>query len=545
MNVPTDSQMTSRDSRQLARAQEYVFNEPRYALALLNRLLNKGHQTQSIYTTRAKAYLNMGAHLRAFDSAEQALQFGPLNASLVALQLEAALAVGDHKSVVRLIAQSLNDPSLSRLLQQDLAQAAHLNNQNELAEMLYLRLLKEAPDNALYLTRLGAIKQKLGDMTAATECYVKAVNYRPDYAIAYNLLANVARSSHGDNHLSLLQRGLSECGKEPEGAALLNYALGKEYEDLNDPALAARHYAQGAAQMRSMFEYNSSAVADSFAITREHFTRHTTVNLPAASCLDADDMPTPVFIVGMPRTGSTLIERILSSHDEVVAMGELSSFKASMKGSVEYQGGDGFHRSFYQCNSAHINYAEIGRQYLELACPAATYVRYFTDKYPLNFMDLGTIARALPNARFIHTVRDPGAILWSNYKQIFTHGMYQYSYDLNECAQYISHYQQLMQFWHQQFPGRILDVKYEELVGDIRSGVSRLLTFLDLPWQDKCLQFHQQKSAVATASVSQVREPVYTRSVSAWKHYSRFLSPGLDQLEAMGIAPEREPVNVY
>lgn len=544
--------LSGRDARQLARAQAYLFDEPRYTLELISRLHNKGVNSAAVDELQAKALLNLGAHLLASESAQRIMQTDGASPSLIALLLEAGLAAGDHKNVRHWIAHAENNPKLRAALLEDLAQAAHLNNDNSLASRLYRELLAASPDNALYLTRLGAVQQKSGDMDDACDSYQQAIALQPDNAIAYNLLANVKRASEHTHHLPLLEQGLERCRSQSdtqvEGSALLHYALGKQHEDLGSTAQAFSHYALGAKAMRSTFFYSADAVAESFAVTRQHFNPIHNIGADELHEYNRCDQVAPVFILGMPRTGSTLIDRILSSHDQVNSMGELSCFKASMKRSVGFQGGEGFHRSFYQYHSTQIDYADIGQRYLALASPdnvSGKPLRYFTDKYPLNFIDLGTIARALPNAQFIHTVRDPVAILWSNFKQIFTHGMYQHSYDLSECAHYIAEYLKMMDFWHQQFPGRILDVKYEDLVANTQQGVERMLSFLNLPWQDSCLQFHRQKTAVATASVSQVREPIYSRSVNGWQAYRDYLSPGIEYLTTQGIGSSIGGCNVF
>ncbi|WP_159818208.1 tetratricopeptide repeat-containing sulfotransferase family protein [Colwellia sp. 20A7] len=511
-------------SKSLLKAQKYLFVNDEYCLTLVDRLIDKGDTSSQVYELKAKCYLNLGCHLLAAECAEMAIKHGGANPSLYTILLEARLNCSDHRYVENLIEKLANSTALYNVLIEDIAQSAHLINQNVLAEKLYLKLLFTDSHNHLYLTRLGAIYQKIGDMDKAQFYYLSAIEHSPQYAIAYNLLANVRKLTEQSNHIDLLKNAFERSEPSSDSYALIAYALGKEYEDLGEYSYSFSHYNAGAQAMRQHINFDISKVKHAFNLTKKYFDEYT-----AESTLPLDSIfskkPTPIFVLGMPRTGSTLIDRVLSSHSQVESLGELSCFKESMKRVTNFQGGEGFHHQFYSYSKGQVDFQKLGEIYQQLAKPVNTNSYYFIDKYPMNYMDLGTIAKALPHAKFINTIRNPMSTVFSNFKQIFTHGMYNYSYDQAECAQQTLYYRDLMAFWHKQFPGRILDVPYEEMVGNTEKQTRSLLKFLQLGWDENCLNFHKNKSSVATASVSQVRQPIYKSSVAGWKNYEQFLEP--------------------
>ncbi|MEH6584791.1 MAG: sulfotransferase, partial [Halioglobus sp.] len=292
-----------------------------------------------------------------------------------------------------------------------------------------------------------------------------------------------------------------------------HYALAKELEDLGLYETAFEHLQTGAAQMRQRSNYSVERDRKLFTELQAWFTR---------SCHDvgpSEGEEGPVFILGMPRTGSTLTDRILSSHSEVESVGELMCFKRAVEELCGGQGQADFFVSFFGQASSELPYEDIGNRYREMLSPLTGGERYFIDKMPMNYAFVGLIARALPGARFIHTVRNPMDTCFSNYKQMFGEGYYGYSYGLEELAEHYKLYRKLMEFWCQQLPGRIYDLQYEQLVAQPEAEVRKLLHWLDLDWQAGCMDFHKNAAAVNTASISQVRQPIYRGSVEKWRKF--------------------------
>jgi hypothetical protein len=243
----------------------------------------------------------------------------------------------------------------------------------------------------------------------------------------------------------------------------------------------------------------------------------------------------------MPRSGSTLIDRMLSCHSKVSSAGELLCFRAAVQELYGASSRGDFFEHFFEQDQLELDFAAIGKRYGELAAGASGATPHFTDKMPMNYFLLGLIALALPGARFIHTVRNPMDSCFSMYKQLFGANFYNYSYDQEAVAQHFSHYRALMARWHQCFAGRILDVHYEQLVTSPRETLAATLQHLSLDWEEGCLDYHRSTAAVDTASAAQVRKPLYTSSVGKWRHYQQWLEPMRKTQHAAGFDTQESP----
>ena len=515
-----------RQARHLARARALVACDPHQALDEVHRLLDGGAEASEIYQLQSQLLTGLGCGTFAAVAADKALAAGGDPETCLLLMLKAHLIAFNLKPAVAVIDRLLALGRLATATREEVAHAAHELHRYDLAELLYGELLAADPDNARLSVHLGFSRHKNGRMDEARGLYRHAVTVRPEATNALRLLADARKQMPDDNDKALILDTIAKLTPGTEDYATACYALGKVEEDLKayDAAFAA--YAMGASIVRSKTPYATEGSRQAFAVTKAWFDR------PARSAAGWADGSRPIFVLGMPRTGSTLVDRILSSHAEVTSMGELGCFKEAMKVVTGFGGGDGFHEHFYSRRDRAIDLDPLGRLYVDAASPATFTGRYFIDKYPMNFMDLGLIAEALPQARFIHTIRHPLDTVFGNYKQLFTLGFHPSSYDLKEAAEYYLLYNDLMAFWHSRFPGRILDVVYEDVIKDPEANARRMLDYLGLDWDERVLRFHENTAPVDTASLSQVRRPIYKTAVGHWQNYARHLGPAIDVLEA-------------
>jgi hypothetical protein len=321
-----------------------------------------------------------------------------------------------------------------------------------------------------------------------------------------------------DNHLEFIRQRLQSVQRGSEDHAGFEFAQYKELEDLGryEEAWAALERANAV-----MFERLKSRLQDEQGLFEAIIARCTPEFTRASG--RKFDGPAPIFIVGMPRSGTTLLERILGNHSMVTAAGELADFSRQWRWVADVHG----HRLVDQTmveGAGQLDFSEVGRRYLEQTQWRAQGRPYYVDKLPPNFMLAGFIRRALPQARFLHMCRDPMDLCFSNYRALFGDA-FAYSYDLDALAAHHRRYRKLMRHWHEVMPGAIHDVAYAELVHDTESKARALLEFCGLPFEPGCVDTLSNPAPVATLSSAQVREPIHARAMQEWRRYEDQLQP--------------------
>lgn len=384
------------------------------------------------------------------------------------------------------------------------------------ATEVYSRLTSEAPTAGAYL-RLGQCHQKLGRYTEAERAFLEAIARDPNTDAAYLLLAHTRRATPQDeprlrHFTALLQNGrLSQSTR-----ACLHFALGKWLDDLGRYEEAWEHIAAGNALRREEVPFDRPAWKD-------YFERLAQAAPPPVASSPAGNPPFPVFIVGMMRSGTTLVERILASYAEVCALGE-AELADSLAQATEQITSSRYPECLSVLTAAQS--AELAQTYRDHWPCNARQAGLVVDKNPLNFLHLGLIMRVFPQARIIHCQRNPLDTGLSIYFQNFAHPLNGYAYDLKDIGFFWRHYRRLMKHWEHILPaGCLHEIGYEDLVADPEGESRRLLQFLGLAWDPACLEFHKQPGAISTASVWQARQPLYRESVGRWRHYRRHLAP--------------------
>ncbi len=367
----------------------------------------------------------------------------------------------------------------------------------------------------------GVAFQALGRFEEAEHAFEEALELVPREASIHLNLANMARFKAGDRRLPGLQKLLSEVESlDVDNQIAAQFAMGKALADLGQYRDAFRHLLKGNALKRRSIAYDEPQRLAMFENIRTTFSQDFMKSGPGGG----DKSWSPIFIVGMPRSGTTLMEQVLASHSKVFGAGELETFKEAIAECINGQGVVPAYPDLVAALSQD-QIRRLGEIYTTRVRARAPGAERIVDKMPLNFVFVGLIHLALPNARFINTLRDPLDTCVSCFSLLFT-GAQPFAYDLAELGRYYRGYERVMEHWHSVLPpGVMIDVRYEDLVDDLEGTARRVLRHCGLDWEDACRDFHDTKRAIRTASLMQVREPVYRRSIGTWRRYAEFLEP--------------------
>ncbi|MEJ2256044.1 MAG: sulfotransferase [Woeseiaceae bacterium] len=382
------------------------------------------------------------------------------------------------------------------------------------------------PEDSRHFYNLGCLQRTLGDLDEAERNFDAAIALAPRDYEAWKLRSELRTWTADDNHVASLEALLEDGISDNKGRANICYALAKELEDLGEPRRSFEYLRQGAVARRRQMRYDVNRDLETMATIERTFSAERLGEPGAGS-----DSEEPIFILGMPRTGTTLLERVLGRHADIFAAGELTNFTVEMMKLVgEEAAGRQLSRDELVGVSAGIDFRALGDAYVTSTRPRTGATRHFTDKLPLNYLYVGLIHRALPRAKIIHVQRDPMDTCYAVFKTLFTDA-YPFSYDLEELARYYVAYHRLMEHWHRSLPGVMHTVRYEELVEDTEAVARGALKYCGLEWQEDCLDFHASSDVSTTASAAQVRKPVYGSSVGRWRDYERELRPVFDILQ--------------
>jgi tetratricopeptide (TPR) repeat protein len=406
---------------------------------------------------------------------------------------------------------------------------------------VFRRAVTAEPDNEGYRFNLAVAERTFGNLEVSERYCDEVIAKNPHFYDAYFIRADLKKQSEDNNHVAQMETLLSSGIRNARGEVMVRFALGKECEDLGDYRRGFRHLKAGADLKRRNFKYD---IKGNLAVMRRIIEAQTREALDAVAAKPMSGAPArdnPIFIVGLPRSGTTLIERIINSHSQVTAGGELSTLpneltRAARNAGIT-RGGEWVERLNV------IDMSFVGRAYSrvtrEIGVP--DHLR-LTDKYPANYLYCGVIRATFPNARIVALKRRPMDSCYALYKQLFADQVFPYSYDLDELAQYYAAFRQLIAHWHAVLPEhQFLEVSYEDIVADFEGKSRRIMDFLGLPWEGGILRFHESDDPVTTASAVQVRQPIYASSVGKWRHYAEELAPLRARLQE--LLPDGELVD--
>jgi tetratricopeptide (TPR) repeat protein len=465
----------------------------------------------------------------ALQALAQALQIEPADSRLLLLRSQVLVALGRLREACDAAQAALQGAASDPIMLDAIGNVFSRANDQQRALAAFSQAVSLAPDRPQPIFNRAAVRRFLGDFPQAEVDYERVIQLNPADYEAYKNRSDLRTQTVEDNHIAQLEALLARPDPGGQRDVQLHFALAKEYEDLADYDSSFAHLQRGARARRDNLQYDVANDVATVDWIIEAFRDSN--DLAAAGCaLDA-----PIFIVGLPRSGSTLVERILASHSSLSAAGELNCLAVAIVDAVRRQGGPPpSSRRDLVVRSTTLDFAALGRDYLRAAHLSGAMGPRFTDKMPLNYLYCGLIRRALPNARIVHVTREPMAACYAMYKTLFADG-YPFSYDLQELGRYYVAYRRLMDHWQSSVPGAIYSIRYESLVADQVEQTRALLQFCGLEWEEACAQFHRNPAATTTASASQVRQPIYASSVSQWRHYQRQLAPLSRYLAAAGI----------
>ena len=399
---------------------------------------------------------------------------------------------------------------------------------HEEAIMAYEKAIALEPEKPGAFSSMAHHLKTIGRQDKAIAAYRQSIAIKPDHTESYWSMANLKTFQFDNEEIDAMQALLLEKDLPDASRVHVYNALGHEYESRKDYPKAFANFS-ACNQLRRKSESYDPVETETqhekiIAIFNKKFLDQTAAEVSEVS---------PIFIIGLPRSGSTLIEQILASHSQVEGTHELSDLPRTMQ-SARRRGS--IHKSFPE-SIEHLGleqWAEIGQDYLKSTQKYRTDRPFFVDKTPNNFIFAGVLKLALPNAKIINARRHPLDSCFGSYKQLFASGQ-PFTYDLFELGEYYLEYQHLMEHWHEVIPNFILDVHYEKVVNDLETEVKRMLDFCGLSFEENCLRFYETERAVKTASSEQVRQPLYSSSVNLWRNYENNLGDLIDILQPLLI----------
>ena len=395
----------------------------------------------------------------------------------------------------------------------------------EEAEAAYRKAIEIEPDLSATHNNLGSLLQSLGRLEDAEAALRQALAIKPDYATAFRHLSSLNSFSVGDADIRHAEKVLASATVTDDQVMDFSFALAKAYDDVGDYDRAFSHLEKGNRIKRASIAHDAGLDQSIIERTIAAFDRDVFARLAG----NGFPSEAPIFIVGMPRSGTTLVEQIVASHSQVQAGNELQDFvRLGLELGERIQSSNSYPEAVADLRPEDLE--PLGRAYVEQVSRRLAPTTRFTDKQTENFRTIGLIHLALPNAKIIHCLRDPVDTCLSCYKTYFVNDV-DFAYDLPELGRHYRARTRLMDHWHTVLPGRILDIRYEDLVADQETLTRGLLEFCGLPWEDACLAFHENPRPVLTASAAQVRRPIYRDALNRWKHYERHLA---QLFEALG-----------
>lgn len=532
MSGPSRTAQAMQSPEQVYRAAIAALNQSRWAeaSALATQVLRSVPDHGGVHFVAGVAALQLQQLPGALRHLQRAVRLSPTRPDYAAQYARALAAARLLREATLAAEQAMALGAADPLTLDTLGVVFTQANAHRQAVEAFRRAAALMPGTPSYRFNLATSLTFIGEIAAAEQEYEACLRLDPQYWKAHLALSQLRRQSAGDNHIDRLRGLLDAWNADGQARLYLNLALAKELEDLGEYPAAFTHLVAGKSAGGTGRDYATARDEALFSAIEQAAAPGPVTDVPGPPA-------EPIFIIGMPRSGTTLVDRILSSHPDVHSAGELQNFGVLLKrasgsrtpalidvDTVARAGG--------------IDWSALGEAYIASTRPGTGHTPRFTDKLPHNFLYAGFIARALPGARIVCLRRNPMDTCLSNFRQLFalSSPYYDYSFDLLDTGRYYVLFDRLMSYWKATMPGRILELEYEELLDDQEGRTRELLEFCGLPWNEACLRFERNEAPVATASAVQVRAPLNRGSLHRWKRYEHELEGLRGLLERHGIA---------
>ena len=495
----------------------------------LDAAIKSYREALAIQTNYAKAHNNLGIIYKelgqmadAVESYEEVLIIQPDNAEALHNLGNAFNELGQFDDAIKFYEQALSIHDLTET-HNNLGAAYRSLGQMSAAIECYKNSISIFPESGA-LNNLGIVYQETGKISSAIQSFEKAISINPDNAEAYRNLSYLKKyDSENDKDILRIKLILSNPNLEDSERVHLCHALAKIYANLENSNEYFRLLNEGNNLLKKKLNYSINHTSKVILNIKKIFK-----SLPESISVSDSTYPSnirPIFIVGMPRSGTTLVEQIISHHHKVFGGGELNTLTKLINPIIE---------NFIEGDITHLSKQAltfVRQEYLAMLHQFNTADRIITDKLPLNFQYIGFILLAFPEAKIVHLKRDAIATCWSNFTCSFIDEANGYSNNFDDLVHFYGLYRDLMNFWHERYPNQIYDLCYEDLTNNQEEETRKLLKYCELEWDENCLNFHENKRAVKTASSFQVREKMYQGSSETWKKYESHIQPLIDGLK--------------
>ncbi|MBA6341122.1 sulfotransferase [Colwellia sp. MB02u-10] len=457
--------------------------------------------------------LSTGNIDKAIELINRAIKISPDNSKYIVYLAKCFTLKGDVTNGLLWAERLYNVTLTSAILYDTLGVVFSRIGLHEKAKEKFSQAIHLDDYQASFYFNLASSLKYLGDFNGARNAYEKSISLEPNFCKAHTALTSLGGITQENNHITRLVQ-LRENANNHEDFLYLSHALATEYEALNDYTKAFTALDKAKKRRIKEVNYDFSEDEKMFSAIKETFST------PELQFQPGHHSDQAIFVVGMPRTGTTLVERILSGHHKVNSVGELHSFELLLKEAANLP-----HRKLNQkedlLKAAQCDLTSVGEKYIKSTLAISGECEKFVDKLPLNILNVGFILKALPKSKIVCLERNPLDTIVSNYRQIFSlnYDYCYYSNDLTSTAKFYAHFIELMKFWQKQFPDNFMITNYEKLVNDPEHEAKKIMKFCQLDWQKQCLNIQTNPSPVSTASAVQVRQPISNKSIGNWKKY--------------------------